>query len=347
MESYQDLKYRIESLVRKAELDAAFELLNEQKELLSAELRTELLLLEARYNQLQKDKIQNQINTADYTVGLSNLSKGLLYILDQEFIAGVNSPAERSASGKRKEGFILHDIPRKMPLNTITKVVVRLADEEFDLLEDFEKTIDTKIESVRVSDVMEVHLEAEDPSAFDVRSSSGDQQFLESDTYTEWIFKVRPLKVGAHILELKVVVLELVNNKERRRSAVLERSVQVVTEFIDLPEASFSRLVWATSIELGEGTLAKRVKGDPRLAGGFSHLAYQDMVETMEAKKKAAQQKGPPPSPPFSKKSKKGKNSTKKGIKSNREVEKNQVFPIRWVLVAILLILVFAILVLK
>ena len=65
-------------------------------------------------------------------------------------------------------------------------------------------------------------------------SSCSLQQFIEFGTFTEWVFKIKPLKAGTQILELRVVVLEQINDKERQRVEVLERKVQVVTDIAEV-----------------------------------------------------------------------------------------------------------------
>ena len=56
MQSYLDLKNLVEDLIREAELNTAFEVLKEKEDLLSSEMRAEVLLLEGRFNRLEKDK---------------------------------------------------------------------------------------------------------------------------------------------------------------------------------------------------------------------------------------------------------------------------------------------------
>ena len=100
MQSYLDLKNLVEDLIREAELNTAFDVLKEKEDLLSSEMRAEVLLLEGRFNRLEKDKNLNQINSNDYSVGLSSISKSLLYILAQEHV-----PAP-SVGNNKKEGVV-------------------------------------------------------------------------------------------------------------------------------------------------------------------------------------------------------------------------------------------------
>ena len=66
-----------------------------------------------------------------------------------------------------------------MPLNTFTKVVIRLSDEEEALWDGFSASEDTIIESVRIAELMEVHLDSEDYDALKSDQFQGDQQFIE------------------------------------------------------------------------------------------------------------------------------------------------------------------------
>jgi hypothetical protein len=310
MESYLDLKSHIEDLIRTAELDTAFEVLKEKEYLLSSDLRAEVLLLEGRFNQLENDKNLNQINTSDYSVGLSSISKALFYVLAQEHV-----PAP-SLNNNKKEGVILHDIPSIMPLHTFTKVVIRLSDEEEALLEDFDRSKDTVIESVRIAEVMEVHLDSEDYDAFEIRSVSGDQQFIEFGTFTEWVFKVKPLKAGTQILELRVVVLEQINDKERQRVEVLERKVQVVTDIAELTEDVFERSLHKTDIQVSTDRLQETIierKNNPGLAGALPSRETLEKIREMQEQKmaEASASDSMPPAPSSAKKSARKKNTSK------------------------------------
>ena len=252
----------------------------------------------------------NQINADDYGVGLSSISKSLLYILAQEHV-----PAP-SVGNNKKEGVILHDIPSRMPLNTFTKVVIRLSDEEERSFDDFSASEDTIIESVRIAEVMEVHLDSEDYDAFEIRSVSGDQQFIEFGTFTEWIFKVKPLKAGTQILELRVVVLEQINDKERQRVEVLERKVQVVTDIEELAGDAFERPVHKTDIQVSVDRLEQSIidrKNNPTLAGSIPSKETLDKIREMQAQKmaEAAATDSMPPAPNSAKKSARKKNSRK------------------------------------
>lgn len=315
MESYLDLKSHIEDLIRTAELDIAFEVLKEKEYLLSSDLRAEVVLLEGRFNQLENDKNLNQINTSDYSVGLSSISKALFYVLAQEHIP---SP---SVNNNKKEGVILHDIPSKMPLNTFTKVVIRLSDEEESLLEDFDRSDDTVIESVRIADVMEVHLDSEDYDAFEIRSVSGDQQFIEYGTFTEWIFKVKPLKAGTQILELRVVVLEQINDKERQRVEVLERKVQVVTDIAELSEDVFERPVYKTDIQVSTDRLQQTIlerKNNPTLTGSMPSKEVVEKIREMQDQYMAdADESSSMPSSSSKKSVKRGSGGEKKEAKTS------------------------------
>lgn len=310
MQSYLDLKNLVEDLIREAELNTAFEVLHEKEELLSSEMRAEVLLLEGRFNRLEKDKNLNQINSDDYGVGLSSISKSLLYILAQEHV-----PAP-SVGNNKKEGVILHDIPSRMPLNTFTKVIIRLSDEEEALLDGFSASEDTIIESVRIAEVMEVHLDSEDYDAFEIRSVSGDQQFIEFGTFTEWIFKVKPLKAGTQILELRVVVLEQINDKERQRVEVLERKVQVVTAIEELSADAFDRPVHKTDIQVSVDRLEHSIidrKNNPTLAGSLPSRETLEKIRKMQEQKmaEAAASDSMPPAPNSAKKSTRKKNTSK------------------------------------
>ncbi|MBK7409136.1 MAG: SUMF1/EgtB/PvdO family nonheme iron enzyme [Saprospirales bacterium] len=81
---------------------------------------------------------------------------------------------------------------------------------------------------------MEVELiDSAEPPAFAIRTFNREEQFIEKDEYTEWIFFVRPLREGQFPLLLRVSVIEKIGEKERVRDIVLEETVVIVAETVE------------------------------------------------------------------------------------------------------------------
>ncbi|RMG86853.1 MAG: hypothetical protein D6714_03445, partial [Bacteroidetes bacterium] len=133
----------------------------------------------------------------------------------------------------RRHGSLLHNIPEEMEMGRETRCEVRIAFERETLLRDLPPDERVEIQDIRVSNVMEVELF--DPSdeadrAFQVRTFTDREQFIEEDEYTQWVFYVKPLKSGIYSLVLKVSVIEYLHGKERKRDIVLEEKVEIVAE---------------------------------------------------------------------------------------------------------------------
>jgi hypothetical protein len=156
-----------------------------------------------------------------------------------------------------KRGEVLYNVPDLMQINHEQKCSVRIAF-ELDLLKrDWEESPEDVIKSIRVSEIMAVvllNVDETDPP-FAIRSFSETVQFVDKDDYTEWIFYVKPVKLGRFPLLLRVSVIEMINNKEYKKDIVLEEEITVQTEEVPEPgEAEFKSA--GTSIMLGNTPLA-------------------------------------------------------------------------------------------
>lgn len=191
----------------------------------------ELILLEADLKDANLKKVRGSISQEDLDVKYNQLRERFLELLESLEESDLN-PA---AGGKEaKHGSLLYQIPGKMELEKEARCRVRIAFDEATLLEDLELTADTRIKEVRIAEVMEVELidPAEVP-AFSIRTFNRQEQFVEKEEYTEWIFFVKPLREGRFPLLLRVSVIEMVGEKERVRDIVLEETVVIVSEQVD------------------------------------------------------------------------------------------------------------------
>ncbi len=140
---------------------------------------------------------------------------------------------------KRKNmGKIVHDIPTKMQLKKRYKCQVRVGMDEAIVLLDKEvlNEDDIKMMDVKISEIMEAELRSEVSGAFKVEALTEKEQFVEDDDYTEWVFYVTPMKTGDHQLLLKVSIIKVINNKERKKEIVLENLVKVITGQTNNPQ---------------------------------------------------------------------------------------------------------------
>jgi Effector-associated domain 11 len=128
-------------------------------------------------------------------------------------------------------GGLLYHIPPKMPQGVDTKCIVRIAFDKTMLKNNadvFQSTVEMEI---RASELMEVELkELGSQNAFEITPLNDKQQFLDGFSATEWQFYVKPVKIGSFKLLLKVAIIERINDVDRRKEAVLEQAVTVITE---------------------------------------------------------------------------------------------------------------------
>lgn len=186
-----------------------------------------LLQIEARLNEANLKRIKGILSEDQLQLQYNQLRDDLLNFIDEL------KPEDfsKEAAKKSKTGSILYNIPRKMEIQKRSKCIVRLAYDESIIIQNIELTADTTLQSVRISEAMEVALI--DPAggkSFDIQSISSPEQFLEEDDYSEWLFYVTPLAVGEHPLVLKVSVIELIGGKERKKEIVLEEFVTIITQ---------------------------------------------------------------------------------------------------------------------
>ncbi len=188
--------------------------------------------IKSRYNSLQRELLLGVIDHGTYDISRNNISKALLLlaeeITDKDLIPeGGAAPQEED-----KRGEILYNVPDVMQISHEQKCAVRIAFDISNLKQDWEESPEDVIKSIRVSEIMAVSLLNVDESdpPFAIRTFSETVQFLDKDDFTEWVFYVKPLKLGRFPLILRVSVIEMINNKEYKKDIVLEEEITVQTE---------------------------------------------------------------------------------------------------------------------
>lgn len=197
-----------------------------------------VFLLETRLNMANKDRIRGIFSREDMEIAYNRIAADLLDLINGLEPADFEpAPSGEGQAANKQTGSILYRIPHTMEVEEEYRCVVRLAFDEASILQDIELTDDTVLKPVRVSEVMEVELvDPNDTAAFAIRRISSTEQFLEKNTYTEWLFMVKPQRTGKLPLMLKVAVKEWINDRERRREIVLEETILVIAEAAETPE---------------------------------------------------------------------------------------------------------------
>ena len=189
----------------------------------------ELIQLQSRLKEANKAKIRGTISQNELDLRYNRIRDDLI-----EFIQSLQVTDFSKAPGgnkKKRQGSLLYNIPDQMKVAQESKCVIRLAYDEDVIITNIELQPSVVLKTVRIAEVMQAELldPTQDP-AFSIRSLSSEEQFLEEEEYTEWIFYVTPLKVGIHPLLIKISVLEIVQGKERVREIVWEEKVEIYTE---------------------------------------------------------------------------------------------------------------------
>ena len=198
----------------------------------NSDKQQQVLALLGRLNAANKARLRGTISNEELQLLYNRVRADLL-----DLIAGLEETdftAANTLKGKPapKKGSVLYRIPRIMPLVKETKCVVRIALDEDAIVENIALDEHVQLKSLyRVSDTMQA--EITDPSGgqvFRIRSTSEPVQLIDDQGYTEWRFYVTPVLEGSFPLEVKVAVIEMVNNQPHKKEIVLEEIVLVVTE---------------------------------------------------------------------------------------------------------------------
>lgn len=197
--------------------------------------------LETRLNRINKDRIKGILSQEQLEIAYNRLSDDILQLVAELQTEDFDPATATGAESKRKTGALLYQIPRKMELDPEKsyRCIVRLAFNEEVIVENLDLTKDTEVKPVRVSEIMEVELkDPNDAPAFQIQLINSAEQFLEEHAYTEWQFKVKPIRAGELPLLLVVAVKEYLHNRPVKREIVLEEIIEVIAEPLENVEVS-------------------------------------------------------------------------------------------------------------
>lgn len=126
-------------------------------------------------------------------------------------------------------GQLLYHIPTRMEVNREHKCTIRLSFDIQDIYTSWNPNQEDVKDKIRISDVMAVELiNKTSSSAFEIIPLHGEAvQFLDKDYVTDWVFLVKPLLSGSHVLLLRIAAIEIFNGREVRRNVVLENEINV------------------------------------------------------------------------------------------------------------------------
>lgn len=140
----------------------------------------------------------------------------------------------------QRKGHLLHKIPSRMVKEKETKCIIRIAYFLEQLLVGLSIDDDTIFQTIQVTGLMSVELlDDNEERIFEIRTSTDEEQFIILEDCTQWIFKVRPLRVGRFPLLLKIGAVELINGKERKRNIIIEKEINITIETQQQDETGF------------------------------------------------------------------------------------------------------------
>lgn len=219
----------IRQFIADGKTEEALDLLCEKINDYDTSILNDSTLLKSRFQNAKNDCIVKGIMLQeDYNRTTAQVNYAILETLEQlEKTTIVSS----KSSNDKSSGRILHNIPGTMPLGRESQCIIRIAYDDVTLTRDFKMTEDTVIQSIRIAEVMGVELlDFNETPAFQIRTVNEEEQFVASDDFTQWTFKVKPLIEGKFPLTLKVTVIEEIDGKERKRDIVLEKEVFIISQ---------------------------------------------------------------------------------------------------------------------
>ncbi|MGK0387772.1 MAG: hypothetical protein ACI94Y_000498 [Maribacter sp.] len=193
----------------------------------------DVLLLEGRLNAENKKLLRGTISNEQLQLAYNQIRSDLMDLIDsiEEKDFTVQKGSKKDKKGIQK-GELLYRIPGEMQLQEETKCIVRIALDDEEIIKNIELDEHVALKELsRVSNLMQVSLmDPSENAPFSIRTISEPEQLIFEDGYTEWTFFVKPLKEGKFPLVIKVAVIELVFNKERKREIVFEEKINVSTQ---------------------------------------------------------------------------------------------------------------------
>lgn len=192
----------------------------------------DLILLESRYEEVNRKLLQGIISQEDATLEYNNIRKDLLDFINElnesDLPSLSDSPTNRGIPDVFN-GEVLYRIPKKMQLGIEEECTVRIAFDRKVLLENFEVEVGDVMKDLHISNVMGVEM-LDQGHAFQITTVYDTVQKIEKNLVTEWVFCVTPLKEGEFPLILKISIIEIEEGIERKRNVVLKEKVVILTQ---------------------------------------------------------------------------------------------------------------------
>ncbi len=188
----------------------------------NSDLDNQLSALKARYSNLSSSSIKGTLGNDEIILERNRIRSDILEFCKLLEKLGPPPPAANQS------GVIAHNIPGEMKMGLVHQCTVRIAQEEFVLLKDFSPA--APVESLRISDEMEVELNDITGNAFEIKTYNRKTQTILEGEATEWVFYVKPLLTGTHILQLKAAMKMIgPDGREKIKEYTYENNISVET----------------------------------------------------------------------------------------------------------------------
>ncbi len=224
----------IQTFIADGKTDEALSLLRQETTANYPVLLNDVTLIENRYQTAHDEfLIKGILSKEEYDNRIAKINLAILDLISKTDYSSSSSNSPLKPTPKNN-GRLLHNIPENMPLQKESRCIVRIAFEDDIIQLNLPASTDTVIQSIRISEVMNVALlDFNETPCFNIRTVTEGEQFIDAGDYTQWIFLVKPIKPGHYPLTLKVTVMEKIDGKERKRDIVLEKEIYIVAQVSD------------------------------------------------------------------------------------------------------------------
>ncbi len=227
--SMEDFVQSVRQLIMAGKTSETLRFMRDYCLYLDSTFLTNVILLECRFNGLVQDfTIRGIMERTDYDLGIRQINHAILYLLEP--LNNNRQPFIKIERDKTK-GRLLHTIPPEMALHQSCRIIVRIAFTDEIVKAGLDPSVKYNVEDIRISDLMAVELiDLNDEDTFTIQPITDEKQAVFTEDYTQWLFKVKPLRVGNFALTLKVSVVVVVNGEKVNHNIVLEKSVHILIE---------------------------------------------------------------------------------------------------------------------
>lgn len=220
------LKERLEDYLINNNLLTAFELCKELP--LVTEKRKEVIILLSRFKQLEKDRHIGIRKIDDYDQTLAMIRNSFVDFYTDLIQDDFKPPPSKPL----KKGIVLYRIPRQIPLLQPVICTISIAADEQDVALKTLNNSNTRLKKdISISNRMSAELIDINGEVFKIKLINNEEQWVDNEGYTKWIFQVTPLKEGTYQLLIKVSTLEFdFNTKDYLpRDITVFETVDVIT----------------------------------------------------------------------------------------------------------------------